>query len=84
MRMLGLVASLVLALGCNRAPTSPPGAATASGAAPASGAAQASGAAPGAAAPDAQLTDTGGAKIALASVLHRRAETVVVFYRGFW
>ena len=72
MRMLGLVASLVLALGCGGAPKPPPGAP------------QATGAAPGAAAPDAQLTDATGAKVALASVLHRRAETVVVFYRGFW
>jgi hypothetical protein len=73
MRMLGLVASLVLALGCGGAPKSPPSTPQVSG-----------GAAPGTAAPDAQLTDTSGGRVALASVLHRRTETVVVFYRGFW
>jgi peroxiredoxin len=38
----------------------------------------------GAVAPDAQLTDGAGTRVALATALHRRAETVVVFYRGFW
>lgn len=71
MRMLGLLASLVLALGCGGAPKPAPVSPQAGGA-------------PGTAAPDAQLTDASGARVALASVLRRRAETVVVFYRGFW
>lgn len=38
----------------------------------------------GAKAPDAQLTRANGTKLALADVLHAHAQTVVVFYRGFW
>ena len=38
----------------------------------------------GAQAPDAQLTGASGTKVALADVLHQHAQTVVVFYRGFW
>jgi uncharacterized protein YcfL len=38
----------------------------------------------GAAAPEAQLVGTAGDKVALADLLHRHAQTVVVFYRGFW
>lgn len=38
----------------------------------------------GAKAPDAQLTRTSDDKVALADVLHQHAQTVVVFYRGFW
>jgi hypothetical protein len=72
MRILGLVASLSVALACSSA-AKPPG-----------GPAQPAGVAAGAMAPDAELRDSTGARVALASVLHRRAETVVVFYRGFW
>jgi hypothetical protein len=35
-------------------------------------------------APGGTLTDPSGAKIALADLLHRHAQTVVVFYRGFY
>jgi hypothetical protein len=35
-------------------------------------------------APDGQLTQVSGTKIALADVLHQHAQTVVVFYRGFY
>lgn len=73
MRIRGLLASLAVALGCSGAPKPAPG-----------GPAQPTGTTVGAVAPDAQLTDTAGTHVALASVLHRRAETVVVFYRGFW
>jgi hypothetical protein len=73
MRILGVVASLAVALGCSGAPKPPLG-----------GTQQPTGAAVGAVAPDAQLTDASGARVALATALHRRAETVVVFYRGFW
>lgn len=45
---------------------------------------QASAVAVGARAPDAQLTEVSGTKVALADVLGRHAQTVVVFYRGFW
>ncbi|HEU4728610.1 MAG TPA: hypothetical protein VFT22_11990 [Kofleriaceae bacterium] len=38
----------------------------------------------GAHAPDAQLTGATGAKVALADLLHQHAQTVVVFYRGFY
>lgn len=73
MRICAVLASLVVALGCSGAPK------------PASGGpSQPAGAAVGAVAPDAQLTDAAGTRVALATVLHRRAETVVVFYRGFW
>jgi uncharacterized protein YcfL len=41
-------------------------------------------AAVGARAPDAQLAQASGDKLALAEVLQRHAQTVVVFYRGFW
>jgi len=73
MRMLGLVASLAVALGCSGAPKPSPG-----------GPSQPTGTAVGATAPDAQLTDAAGTRIAMATALHRRAETIVVFYRGFW
>jgi hypothetical protein len=72
MRTLVLVASLAFALGCS------------GGAKPPTGQPQATGAVVGAPAPDAELTDASGTRIALASVLHRRAKSVVVFYRGFW
>ena len=38
----------------------------------------------GAKAPDAQVTQASGAKIALADVTQKHAQTVIVFYRGFW
>ena len=38
----------------------------------------------GARAPEAQLVGTTGAKVALADLVHQHAQTVVVFYRGFW
>ncbi len=38
----------------------------------------------GAKAPGGQLTQVSGTKIALADVLHQHAQTVVVFYRGFY
>lgn len=74
----GLVLSLglVLAPGCSHR-SSPAEVA-------AQGPAQASAVAVGAAAPGAQLVGTTGEKIALADLLHGHAQTVVVFYRGFW
>lgn len=38
----------------------------------------------GARAPEAQLIGTTGEKVALADRVHQHAQTVVVFYRGFW
>lgn len=46
--------------------------------------AEASAIAVGARAPEAQLVGTAGAKVALADLVHQHAQTVVVFYRGFW
>ena len=46
--------------------------------------AEASAIAVGARAPEAQLVGTTGAKVALADLVHQHAQTVVVFYRGFW
>jgi hypothetical protein len=46
--------------------------------------AEASATAVGARAPEAQLVGTTGAKVALADLVHQHAQTVVVFYRGFW
>jgi uncharacterized protein YcfL len=76
MRTRELVFALALVLGCGQgaAPVAP--AATTS-APPAAVAA-------GAKAPDGQLTRPTGEKIALADVVHAHAQTVVVFYRGFW
>jgi uncharacterized protein YcfL len=71
---LGLV--LAAAVGCNHR-SSPAEVASQSPA-------QASAVAVGAAAPGAQLIGTTGEKVALADLLHRHAQTVVVFYRGFW
>lgn len=73
----GLVLSLALivtpGLGCSHKPS------------PAEVAqAQASAVAVGATAPEAQLVGTAGEKVALADRLHQHAQTVVVFYRGFW
>ncbi|HEX3480806.1 MAG TPA: hypothetical protein VHT91_37580 [Kofleriaceae bacterium] len=46
--------------------------------------AEASAIAVGAQAPEAQLVGTTGGKVALADRVHQHAQTVVVFYRGFW
>ncbi len=46
--------------------------------------AQTSAVAVGATVPEAQLVGTTGGKVALADLLHQHAQTVVVFYRGFW
>ena len=35
-------------------------------------------------APDAELSDASGTMVTLSTVLGRHAETIVVFYRGFW
>jgi hypothetical protein len=76
-----LVATLV-GLGCNRsAPSAPP-----SDRAPKPGEVERA-ARPGevgAHVPDVRLSQTTGEKIALAELLPRHAQTVVVFYRGFW
>jgi uncharacterized protein YcfL len=74
----GLVISLalVLAPGCSRT--------AAPGPSPAEAQAGATAVAVGAMAPEAQLVGTTGQKVALGELLHRRAQTVVVFYRGFW
>lgn len=71
---LGLV--LAPALGCSRTSGSSPAGAPAQ--------AQTGAVAVGAPAPEAQLVGTTGAKVALADLLHQHAQTVVVFYRGFW
>jgi len=71
----GLLVSLILALGCGHR-SAPTGAAQAQ--------AEASAVAVGAPAPPAQLIGTAGTRIALADLVHQHAQTVVVFYRGFW
>ena len=77
---LGVVLGLVLvpASGCSHR-SSP-----AEVGAQASAQVEASAIAVGARAPDAQLVGTTGAKVALADLVHQHAQTVVVFYRGFW
>lgn len=79
---LGLVVALagavVPGLGCSH------GSSPAEVAAQASAQANASAIAVGARAPEAQLVGTTGAKVALADLVHQHAQTVVVFYRGFW
>lgn len=72
-----LVVALIMALGCAHDASSVGPAAPAAG--PNAPAAQV-----GAQAPDAQLVRASGTQVALADVLHQRAQTVVVFYRGFW
>ena len=86
---VGLGLGLGLAgLGCNRsAPSAPPSDRIAKPGDVAPAAQPAKAARPGDVgthAPAAQLSQTSGAKIALADLLPRHARTVVVFYRGFW
>jgi uncharacterized protein YcfL len=76
--VLSLGLGLVLAPGCSHR-SSPAEVASQS---PAQ--AEASAIAVGARAPEAQLVGTTGAKVALADLVHQHAQTVVVFYRGFW
>ena len=77
---LGLAPGLAPALGCSHR-SSP---AEVAAQAPAQAQAEARGIAVGARAPEAQLVGTTGAKVALADRVHQHAQTVVVFYRGFW
>jgi len=73
MRIRGLLVALALLSGC------------AHHAAPAELAQQpAAAVAVGAKAPDAQLVRASGEKLALAEAVHQHAQTIVVFYRGFW
>ena len=72
-----LLLSLAFALGCSH--RSSPGPSPAEVAQT-----QSSAVAVGATAPEAQLVGTSGTKVALADLLHQHAQTVVVFYRGFW
>jgi hypothetical protein len=80
-----LIAFGLAGSGCNRsAPSAPPSVHVAK---PGEVAPTAKAAKPGdvgAKAPDAQLSQTSGVKIALADLLPKHAQTVVVFYRGFW
>ena len=79
MRTRELVVALAVMAGCS--PKAPqPEAAAAGPSTPAATAAPAV----NARSPGGQLTQSSGAKIALADVLHRHAQTVVVFYRGFY
>jgi uncharacterized protein YcfL len=66
-----LLVSLLVGVGCGR------------GAAPPQVHDQAA-AVVGARAPDGQLTRASGDKVAMTDVLRQHAQTVVVFYRGFW
>jgi uncharacterized protein YcfL len=75
---LSLAPALVPMLGCSRTPA--PG----SSPTEAQAQAQASAVAVGARAPEAQLVGTAGQKVALAELLPQHAQTVIVFYRGFW
>lgn len=75
-RALVISLGLVLVPGCSRT--------VAPGSSPAEAQAGAGALAVGAAAPEAQLVDATDRKVALGDRLHRRAQTVVVFYRGFW
>lgn len=72
---LALAPALAPALGCNHR-SSPAEVAQAQ--------AETRAIAVGARAPEAQLVGTTGAKVALADQIHQHAQTVVVFYRGFW
>lgn len=75
MRTRELIVALGFLLGCSHKAAAP---------AESVHAASAATAAVGAKAPDGQLTQASGAKLAMADVLHAHAQTVVVFYRGFW
>jgi hypothetical protein len=78
MSIRSLAIALTALLGCGH-PTSSGGSAGPSASAPAASSVEV-----GAQAPDARLTRTSGEKVALADVLHQHAQTVLVFYRGFW
>lgn len=73
-----LAIALTTVLGCGH-PSSPGESAAAAKGAPAQASVDV-----GARAPDAQLTRTSGEQVAIADVLHQHAQTVLVFYRGFW
>lgn len=75
-RALAIALTAVLGCGPSASPGEPAGAART---APAQSAIDV-----GAPAPDAQLTRASGDRVALADVLHQHAQTVLVFYRGFW
>jgi hypothetical protein len=72
MRVFGLVAVFAVALGCSRSRSAPPGEP------------QKTEVVSSAPAPDAELSDASGTMVTLSTVLGRHAETIVVFYRGFW
>lgn len=74
MRIRELIVALALGLGCSH------GAPTAVASDPAPSPATAT----GTKAPAGQLTGVSGTKVALADVWNQHAQTVVVFYRGFW
>jgi len=74
MRTRELIVALALGLGCSH------GAPTAVASDPAPSPATAT----GAKAPAGQLTGVSGTKVALADMWNQHAQTVVVFYRGFW
>jgi uncharacterized protein YcfL len=77
MRTRGLAIALALVLGCSHKP-SPVETPVETTKEPSTAAAV------GGKAPDGQLSQASGTKIALASVLHEHAQSIVVFYRGFW
>lgn len=79
MRTRELVVALALMSGCSHKASQVEGAPQASAASATAGAT-----AVGAKATGGQLTQVSGTKIALADVLHQHAQTVVVFYRGFY
>jgi uncharacterized protein YcfL len=79
MRTRELVAALALMSGCSHKAPQAEATPQASAAGAAAGATVV-----GAKAPGGQLTQVSGTKIALADVLHQHAQTVVVFYRGFY
>ena len=72
MKFRGLIVTLALAFGCSH------------GAPPAVAPQPSLVVAVGAKAPDGQLTRSTSETIALADLLHQHAQTIVVFYRGFW
>jgi cytochrome oxidase Cu insertion factor (SCO1/SenC/PrrC family) len=70
MRVFGLAAAFAVALGCSRSVTP--------------GEPQKTEVVSSAPAPDAELSDASGTMVTLSTVLGRHAETILVFYRGFW